>query len=163
MRSRVSTLALTAALALGACASKPTPAGELEAPAAEPEDDASLEPADAQAPEPDPEPAHQADAEPTDDSATREALAATIRGYLPDLQACYEAELPRDASLAGKMTYTITVAPGGSISAVVVELDTVEDERVHTCAVQMIEGWTFVAADVEDASEITFSVRFAAV
>lgn len=82
---------------------------------------------------------------------------------MTDLQACYEAELPRDPSLAGKMTYTITVEPSGRISAVVVEADTVADERVQTCAVEMIRGWSFVAEDIGEPSEITFSVKFTAV
>lgn len=159
-------LILACVLALSACKPAPTVAPEPTPGEAttEPEtarDDGAHSPGDELDPDagdPDPDP------DPRDlDAATKQALSETIRTYLAELQSCYEAELKKDRSLAGKMTYTITVEPSGRVSAVLIDRDEVGSEAVRECATAQIEAWSFAGGDIEEPADVTFSVNFTAV
>jgi TonB family protein len=87
-------------------------------------------------------------------------VAATIRRRMPGLEACYEKALRSNASLKGKMTYTITINPSGRVTDVTIEEDTVGDSSVRSCTEAKIKGWRFVSEGAEESSEVTFSVAF---
>ncbi|PRP91564.1 AgmX/PglI C-terminal domain-containing protein [Enhygromyxa salina] len=147
---------LTVAAVLAACA-KPT------AKTSEPESQPRPTPAPAPAPEPEPEPEPEPAAAPEPDADAKQSLRASIQTYLPDLQACYEAALRDDATLAGKMTYTITIEPSGEVSSVVIESDTVDSEAVSACVRVEIGSWIFGQQGGTAASEVTFSAKFVAI
>jgi hypothetical protein len=91
----------------------------------------------------------------------KKSVAATIRRRMPGLEACYEKALRSNASLKGKMTYTITVNPSGRVTDVRIEEDTVGDSSVRSCTETKIKAWRFVVSDgAEESSEVTFSVAF---
>jgi hypothetical protein len=156
------TLCLLAPLALGACAGRATPsveptdqpAPEPAAPGPAPEDDGAAEPE----PEPEPEPAEVRD----DAELQEQAIAAVIRERLPELQGCYEQELRKDQSLAGKMLYTIIIAPDGTVSEVRIDEDGVGSEPVRTCVSEMIGAWSFVDVEVSEPTEVGFAVKYVA-
>jgi hypothetical protein len=90
----------------------------------------------------------------------KKSVAATIRRRMPGLEACYEKALRSNASLKGKMTYTITINPSGRVTDVKIEEDTVGDSSVRSCTEAKIKGWRFVSEGAEESSEVTFSVAF---
>ncbi|NVB39093.1 AgmX/PglI C-terminal domain-containing protein [Pseudenhygromyxa sp. WMMC2535] len=93
--------------------------------------------------------------------ADKKAVAATIQRRMPGLQACYEKALSTNDGLKGKMSFTITINTSGRVSKVDVEVDTINDARVKSCAVAKIKGWRFlVDRDAEESAEVSFSVNF---
>ncbi|MFO7565591.1 MAG: AgmX/PglI C-terminal domain-containing protein [Enhygromyxa sp.] len=90
----------------------------------------------------------------------KKAVSATIRQRMPGLQACYEKALRSNPNLKGKMSYTITINPQGRVTAVDVEVDTVNDAGVKSCTVAKIKGWRFFSEGAEESSEVSFSVSF---
>jgi hypothetical protein len=90
----------------------------------------------------------------------KKSVAATIRRRMPGLEACYEKALRSNASLKGKMTYTITINPSGRVTDVQIDEDTVGDSSVRSCTEAKIKGWRFVSEGAEESSEVTFSVAF---
>lgn len=90
----------------------------------------------------------------------KKSVSATIRRRMPGLEACYEKALHSNASLKGKMTYTITINPSGRVTDVDIEDDTVGDASVRSCTIAKIKGWRFLSEGAEESSEVTFSVAF---
>ena len=168
--ARASIAAWVACLCLAGCATTPTPEVETE-PDVQAEEPAAEEPA-AEEPEVESQdssgaadsPSEEPEDEGTElDAATKQALAETIRGYLPELQTCYESELAKDSTLAGKMTCTITVERTGSVRKVAIDEDTVGSAAVRACAIAKIEAWRFEAEQLEEPADVTFAVKFEAV
>jgi hypothetical protein len=90
----------------------------------------------------------------------KKSVAATIRRRMPGLEACYEKALRSNASLKGKITFTITINPSGRVTDVKFDEDTVGDSSVRSCTEAKIKGWRFVSEGAEESSEVTFSVAF---
>lgn len=109
-------------------------------------------------PEPDPGPGPGPDPDPE-----KRGISATIRRNIPALQRCYQDELHDDQTLAGRMNYTITIETDGSVSEVVIDFDTVESEAVRDCVVEIMRTWSFADVVVDEPTEVSFAVRFAAV
>ena len=96
-----------------------------------------------------------------DGDADKKAVQATIRNRMSALQSCYEKALRANTGLTGKITYTITISVMGTVTAVVVLDDSLQDEGVKTCTVNKIKGWRFpTTAGAEASSDVTFSVVF---
>jgi len=96
-----------------------------------------------------------------DGDADKKAVQATIRNRMSALQSCYEKALRANIGLTGKITYTITISVMGTVTAVVVQDDSLQDEGVKTCTVNKIKGWRFpTTAGAEASSDVTFSVVF---
>ena len=90
----------------------------------------------------------------------KKGVTATIRRRMAGLEACYEKALRSNSNLGGKMTFTITINTQGRVTNVDIEVDTVGDGSVRSCATAKIKGWRFVVEDAEEAAEVTFSVAF---
>jgi hypothetical protein len=96
-----------------------------------------------------------------DGDADKKAIQATIRNRMSALQSCYEKALRGNTGLTGKIAYTITVSVMGTVTAVVVGDDTLQDEGVKTCTVAKIKGWRFpTTPGAEASSDVSFSVVF---
>lgn len=91
---------------------------------------------------------------------SKQAVTATIRQRMPGLQACYEKALRSNPNLKGKMAYTITINPQGSVTRVEVDEDTVNDAGVKSCTVAKIKAWRFPSEGAEESSEVSFTVSF---
>ncbi|MBL9102907.1 MAG: AgmX/PglI C-terminal domain-containing protein [Myxococcales bacterium] len=96
-----------------------------------------------------------------DGDADKKAINATIRNRMSALQSCYEKALRANAGISGKIAYTITISVMGTVTAVVVLDDSLQDEGVKTCTVAKIKGWRFpTTPGAEASSDVTFSVVF---
>lgn len=96
-----------------------------------------------------------------DGDGDKKAISATIRNRMGALQACYDKSLRAGPGLSGKITYTITISIMGTVTNVVVQDDSLQDEGVKTCTVAKIKGWRFpTTAGAEASADVTFFVVF---
>lgn len=96
-----------------------------------------------------------------DGDADKKAVQATIRNRMSALQSCYDKALRANAGLNGKITYTITISVMGTVTAVQVLDDSLQDDAVRGCTVAKIKGWRFpTTPGAEASSDVTFSVVF---
>lgn len=96
-----------------------------------------------------------------DGDADKKAVQATIRNRMSALQSCYDKALRANAGLNGKITYTITISVMGTVTAVQVLDDSLQDDAVRNCTVAKIKGWRFpTTPGAEASSDVTFSVVF---
>jgi hypothetical protein len=96
-----------------------------------------------------------------DGDADKKAVQATIRNRMSALQSCYEKALRANTGLTGKIIYTITISVMGTVTSVIVQDDSLQDEGVKTCTVNKIKGWRFpTTPGAEASSDVTFSVVF---
>jgi hypothetical protein len=69
--------------------------------------------------------------------------------------------LRANTGLTGKIIYTITISVMGTVTSVIVQDDSLQDEGVKTCTVNKIKGWRFpTTPGAEASSDVTFSVVF---
>jgi hypothetical protein len=74
---------------------------------------------------------------------SRAQIQKVINEHVAQVQACYERNLMRDRSLAGKITFDWVIAPTGAVASVRVRSSTMAGSTVSTCIMQEIRGWTF--------------------
>jgi hypothetical protein len=87
-------------------------------------------------------------------------LARTIRQHLAQLRACYERALKRrpDGVVGGKLVLRLTLTAAGTVAAVDVDEDTLDDPEVAACARIVAMGWRFPAPPRQ--VEVTFPFVF---
>jgi len=90
----------------------------------------------------------------------KRAIKGVIRRKMSALQNCYNKALRTRPDLAGKISYSITISPMGTVTQVRIEDDTVSDANVADCTKKRISGWRFPSDGAEEASEVNFSVVF---
>ncbi len=90
----------------------------------------------------------------------KRAIKGVIRRKMSALQNCYNKALRTRPDLAGKISYSITISPMGTVTGVRIEDDSVGDNSVADCTKKKISGWRFPSDGAEEASEVNFSVVF---
>ncbi len=90
----------------------------------------------------------------------KRAIQGVIRRKMSALQNCYNKALRTRPDLAGKISYSITISPMGTVTQVRIEDDTVGDGNVADCTKKRIAGWRFPSEGAEESSEVNFSVVF---
>jgi TonB family protein len=73
----------------------------------------------------------------------REIVRRTIRRHLNEVKYCYETQLVRRPSLAGRLSVQFAIAPSGQVATAVVQSSTLEDAAVESCVVQAVRRWDF--------------------
>jgi len=76
-------------------------------------------------------------------SLDKEIIRRIIRRHLNEVKFCYEAELARNASLAGRVAVQFTISGGGEVIASVLQSSTMGNARVESCVVQAVRRWEF--------------------
>jgi len=74
---------------------------------------------------------------------TNASLLAVIQKYAAGIQWCYENELKKDPTLRGKMVVAITVSAAGRVTGAAVIENTVDSNRLSSCALSQVRDWRF--------------------
>ena len=70
-----------------------------------------------------------------------------VRRYAPGIQFCFENELKKNPGLRGKLIVSLTVEPGGRVSAVSMVEDSLRSSAVTGCVLAQMQSWKFPAID----------------
>ena len=73
----------------------------------------------------------------------REIVRRIIRQHLNEVKYCYELQLPRHPSLAGRLSVQFTIASGGNVTASLLQSSTLANVAVENCIVQAVRRWEF--------------------
>ena len=76
-------------------------------------------------------------------SLDREIIRRIIRRHINEVKFCYEAELTKNAALAGRVSVQFTISGGGQVIASVLQSTTMGNLRVESCVVQAVRRWEF--------------------
>lgn len=90
---------------------------------------------------------------------SQSSLLAVVRRYAPGIRYCYDDALKSDASLRGKMVFSLEIAPDGRVRAVEVAHDDLGHDGVRTCALAQIRSWRFPPAAERTVFETPFVFR----
>jgi hypothetical protein len=84
----------------------------------------------------------------TDESTkeTRETIRKTIQSKLPQLKACYEAQLKKSPSLAGKIVISFSVDDKGQTSDFSFKQNELQDTEMESCFVSELKKASFPPA-----------------
>ena len=85
-------------------------------------------------------------------------VVSQIRTRIKAIQACYEKELRRNPSLAGKITTEFTIEERGNVSNVKITANTMGDENVAQCVANTVQRFRFNPGP--EGGSVTFSYPF---
>ena len=74
-------------------------------------------------------------------------LAREVRGRMGALRACYERSLKRNPTLAGKLVLQLSITPAGTVSAVALTSDSLDDPDLASCVRRSVLRWRFPAPE----------------
>jgi TonB family protein len=77
-----------------------------------------------------------------------------------EVQQCYETELLKDKTLAGKIVLKLTIAASGTISAASVDSSSLSRPEVGDCVVSHAKNWVFPKPTGETPVNVTFPLVF---
>jgi hypothetical protein len=92
----------------------------------------------------------------------RELILKVVRRHQNQIRFCYETELSRDPSLAGKVTVAWTIDATGGVSIAEVAESGLQNPAVEGCIVQRIRSWKFPEPRSGQEVSITFPWVFRA-
>jgi len=84
-----------------------------------------------------------AEAPEVDGALDSDAIAKVVRGRMKMVQDCYERELKRDPSLAGKIEIEFTIDEEGRVVEAVVANNKMGSDAVGECIVSRLKRWRF--------------------
>jgi TonB family protein len=78
-------------------------------------------------------------------SLDKDIIRRVVRRHLPEVRFCYEQELPKAPTLAGRVAVNFTIAGTGKVAAAVVQSSTLNNARAESCVVGAVRRWEFPA------------------
>ncbi len=72
-----------------------------------------------------------------------EIIPLYIRHHFDEVKSCYDQELFRQPTLAGRIDVLFTIAPSGKVSAASVQRSTLGNAYVESCVVAALRRWEF--------------------
>jgi len=88
----------------------------------------------------------------------KEVIPRIIRTHFDEVKSCYDQELYRQPTLAGRILVQFTIAPSGKVSAASVLQSTLGNAYVESCVVAAVRRWEFPKP--LDHLPVTFSYPF---
>ncbi|XXF81010.1 TonB family protein [Myxococcaceae bacterium GXIMD 01537] len=73
----------------------------------------------------------------------KDVIAKVIRDHMAEIKYCYETELNKNPSLAGKVAVAFTIDPAGSVSEANVSETTLGNSTAENCMLRRIRRWKF--------------------
>lgn len=73
----------------------------------------------------------------------KDVIAKVIRRHQGEIKYCYESELNKDPSLAGKVAVAFTIDPTGAVSDATVSESTLGNAKAEQCMLSRIRRWKF--------------------
>jgi len=80
---------------------------------------------------------------PARDALDKEIIRRIVRQHVDDVKNCYEPELEEEPDLFGRILVRFTIAASGRVIESVLEDSTMDNPRVESCTVQVVQGWEF--------------------
>ena len=78
---------------------------------------------------------------------TKEQVARVVRAHANAIKFCYEKELQRKPTLAGKIEVYWVIVPDGSVEKSKIASTTMEDSAVEGCVARQVKQWVFPKSD----------------
>jgi len=103
----------------------------------------------------------QAAAPEVDGALDGAAIARVVRSRMRSIQDCYERELKRDPSLAGKIEVEFTIGESGRVEDAAVVTNSMGSDAAGNCIVGRVRRWRFPAPDGGSVT-VTFPFIFTA-
>jgi hypothetical protein len=79
----------------------------------------------------------------TQGSLDKEIVRRIIRRHVNEIRYCYEQELARHPSLAGRVVTQFSILPDGRVGTALLAASTVDDVRVQACILAAVRRWEF--------------------
>jgi TonB family protein len=92
-----------------------------------------------------------------DGSLDSNVIARYVRGRMRSIQDCYEKELKRDPSLAGKIEIEFTISESGDVEDASVVTNQMGSDAVGNCIISRVKRWRFPKPD---GGSVTVSYPF---
>lgn len=73
----------------------------------------------------------------------KDVIAKVIRDHMAEIKYCYEMELNKNPSLAGKVAVAFTIDPTGAVSEASVSETTLNNSSAENCMLRRIRRWRF--------------------
>ena len=86
----------------------------------------------------------------------RDLVLKVVRRHQNEIRFCYESELSREPSLAGKVTVAWTIGATGLVELAQIAESGLGNEAVEACIVQRVKRWTFPEPSGGQEVAITF-------
>lgn len=86
----------------------------------------------------------------------RDLVLKVVKRHQNEIRFCYESELTRDPSLAGKVTVSWTIAGTGEVEAAVIAESGLSNAKVEDCIVNRVSRWRFAEPKGGGEVRVTF-------
>jgi TonB family protein len=73
----------------------------------------------------------------------KDVIAKVIRRHMNEIKYCYETELNKNPSLAGKVAVAFTIDPAGAVAEANVTETTLNNSTAENCMISRIRRWKF--------------------
>ena len=88
----------------------------------------------------------------------KDVVQRVVKNHQRDIQKCYERELIKNPSLAGKVMVAFTVSPTGDVVSARAQGGTLDSPKVSECIVGKVGTWIF--PEPSDGEEVQISYPF---
>jgi TonB family protein len=93
----------------------------------------------------------------------RELVRREIRKHIKEIEYCYEQQLVRAPTLAGRVAVRFVIAPTGTVAAAVIAESSLGNLRVESCVTQSVRRWQFPVAQQAGTTIVTYPFVFSPV
>jgi hypothetical protein len=76
-------------------------------------------------------------------SLDKEIIRRIVRQHMNEVKFCYDQELPRKPTLAGRIAVQFAISPVGQVITSVMQSTSMDDARVENCVVNAVRRWEF--------------------
>jgi len=76
-------------------------------------------------------------------SLDKEIIRRIVRQHMNEVKFCYDQELPRKPTLAGRISVQFAISPVGQVITSVMQSTSMDDARVENCVVDAVRRWEF--------------------
>jgi ribosome-binding factor A len=73
----------------------------------------------------------------------KEIIRRIVRQHMNEVKFCYDQELVRRPTLAGRISVQFAISPVGHVLTSVMQSTTMDDARVENCVVNAVRRWDF--------------------
>ena len=102
----------------------------------------------------------QAAAESPAAPSIKDDIAATVKAHSAEVRACYETALTKTPDLAGKLTVSFHIEPGGQVTSAAVQDSTLAHDGLERCVLTAVAGWRFAARADKSPLAVTYPFLF---
>ncbi len=95
------------------------------------------------------------------DGLPKDVVRRIVRKHSPEVRYCYEQELIRDKSLAGRVVMQFTISGAGSVVAAVPSNSTLNNRSVERCISGKMRRWVFPSPKGGGVVTVKYPFRFA--